>query len=106
MACTVHTSGDSGEFRIWSQAASQRYDSTHRADVPVGLPWQLRVTWQWPPLKRIAILTCFENLWHKEKRVGTIDIMDVYTREVSKLPQKIITIAAMLVEKLSAIELY
>ena len=38
--------------------------------------------------------------------VGTIDIMDVYTREVSKLPQKIITIAAMLVEKLSAIELY
>ena len=32
--------------------------------------------------------------------------MDAYTREVSKFSQKIITIAAMLVEKLSAIELY
>ena len=32
--------------------------------------------------------------------------MDVYTREVSKFSQKIFAIAAMMVEKLSAIELY
>ena len=41
------------------------------------------------------MLTRFENFWHKEKRVGSIDIMDVYSREVSKFSQKIFVIAVM-----------
>ena len=57
-------------------------------------------------LKRIAILTRFENFWHKEERVATINIMDVYNRKVSTFSQKIFVIAVMLVEKLSTIELY
>ena len=36
----------------------------------------------------------------------TIDIMDVYNREVSKFSQRIFVIAAMLLEKLSATNLY
>ena len=49
--------------------------------------------------------TFFEFL-AQEKRVVTIDIMDVYNREVSEFSQRIFVIAAMLVEKLSATKLY
>ena len=41
-------------------------------------------------LKRIVILTRFENFWHKEKRIATINIMDVCNRKVSKFSQKIV----------------
>jgi len=34
------------------------------------------------------ILTGFENFWHK-KRVGSIDIMNVYNREVSKFSENV-----------------
>ena len=54
----------------------------------------------------MEILIRFENFWHKEKRVWTIDIMDVYNKEVHKFSQKIFVIAAMLAKKASAIELY
>ena len=36
----------------------------------------------------------------------TIDIMDVYNRDVSNFSQKIIGITVMLLEKLSVIKLY
>ena len=49
--------------------------------------------------------TIFKFLAQGEK-VVTIDIMDVYNREVSKFSQRIFGIAAMLVEKLSATKLY
>ena len=56
-------------------------------------------------LQRLANLTPFLTSWHKEKRVATIDKLDVYNREVSKFSQKLIVITAILVEKLSAIKL-
>ena len=57
-------------------------------------------------VKESSKFKTFSNFWHKEKRVVTIDIMDVYNREVSNFSQRISVIAAMLVEKLSATKLY
>ena len=47
----------------------------------------------------------FLNFWHEEKRVVTIDILDVYNREISKFSQKAFVIAVMLVKKLIVIKL-
>ena len=53
----------------------QSWDSAHRADVPIMLPWQPHMSsLKWLPLRGIANLTCFENFWHMEKSVGTIDV--------------------------------
>ena len=48
----LHTSSDSSEFQIWSQAASQHYmgmgmgwDSAHHTDITFTFLWQLSVTW-------------------------------------------------------------
>ena len=82
------------------------WDFAHH-DIIIPLPWQLRVTLQFKmaAVKGLANLTRFSNFWYKEQRVATIDIMDVYNREVSKLSQKLFVIAVMLVEKLREIKL-
>jgi len=83
------------------------WDSAHHDDVIITLPWQPHMTSQlnMAAVKETSNLKRFLNFWPKEKRVATIDILDVYTREVSKFSQKLFVIAVMLVEKLSAIKL-
>ena len=62
--------------------------------------------WPWQPLVMQQLKTRFENFSRKKKGVGTIDIVDLCNREVSKFSQRIFVIATMLVEKPSAIELH
>jgi len=61
-----------------------------------GARQRLSATWAWSwdsayhadVMWQIANLTRFSNFWYKEKRVVTIDIMDVHNREVGKFSQE------------------
>ena len=57
-------------------------------------------------VRKDSKLNTFFKFLAQDKRVGTIGIMNVYNREVSKFSQRIFVIAAMLTEKRSAIKLY